>query len=344
MSSSEAKDEMMALVVRSAHSLATRSSLVMRGLRDISAGSQEGYPKSAEDRALELFDEGKFAEAIAICTAGLDANPKDECLWLIKGMCFSEQRKYDELLQCVMPLLEIDGNNPAYWSHVAHVLHRLDRFDEELTYWQKVIQIDPLYEGEWRGIGKCLFSLGRFQEAIEAFDSELKLNSSDDYCQSQKEAAIAAIARQNRESTIRSEDLVPSLVVTLDHWWAEPSPKSHLVDITPRTRSFNFVCKIESISDREQLLGKQMTVLQRGKNADKVYWVADALFVDSDAMPKKIQPKSELIPVVLEVTWLCSTNDKSDADCVREFVSVTEETFGYDDTFETVLQFVWDGE
>src|SRR5216684_1936125 len=134
MSSSDAKDDMTALVVRSAHNLATRSSLVMRGLQDISAGSQENYQKSAEVCALELFHESKFAEAIAICTAGLDANPKDECLWLIKGMCFSEQRKYDELLQCVMPLLEIDGNNPAYWSHVAHVLHRLGRFDEELKY------------------------------------------------------------------------------------------------------------------------------------------------------------------------------------------------------------------
>ena len=55
MSSSDSKDDMTALVVRSAHNLATRSSLVIRGLRDISAGSQEDYPKSAEDRALELF-------------------------------------------------------------------------------------------------------------------------------------------------------------------------------------------------------------------------------------------------------------------------------------------------
>src|ERR1022692_3013561 len=66
-----------------------------------------------------------------------------------------------------MPLLEIDGKNPRYWSHVAQVLHRLGRFEEEFKYWRKVIQIDPHYEGEWKGIGDCLFTLGGYQEAIE---------------------------------------------------------------------------------------------------------------------------------------------------------------------------------
>jgi hypothetical protein len=334
---------MTALVVRSAHILATRSSLVLRGLRDISGGFQEDSLKSAEDRALELFEQSKFEEAISICIAGLDANPRDECLWLIKGMCFSKQEKYEELLHCMLPLLEIDGKNPRYWSHVAQVLHRLNKFEDELKHWRKVIEIEPQYEGEWKGIGNCLFALGRFQEAVEAFDSELKVNPSDAYCQSRREAAFAAISGQNDESqpTIRSEDLIPTLIVTLDHWWAEPSPKGQLAEITPRTRSFNFVCKIESISDREQLLSKQMTVVRR--EDDKVYWVADALFVDSDATPKNIQPNSEWIPVTLEVTLLRSTNEKSDSDCVREFVRAAQDTFGYDDTFGTVMQFVWDG-
>jgi len=76
----------------------------------------------------------------------------------------------------------------------------------------------------------------------------------------------------------------------------------------------------------------------------KVYWVADALFVDSDATPKKIQPNSEWLPVTLEVTWFCTSNDSTASECVREFVSGAEDTFGIDDTFETVLQFRWDGE
>src|SRR6266536_2272931 len=151
MSNPDAKDEMTALVVRSAHELATRSSLVVRGLRDIRSGFYESPVQSIEDRAMGLFNQSKFEEAIAICTSGLDANSMDECLWLIKGMCFSKQEKYDELLQCAIPLLEIDGKNPTYWYLAARVLHRLDKFEEELNHWRKLLQIDPHYEGARKG-------------------------------------------------------------------------------------------------------------------------------------------------------------------------------------------------
>jgi tetratricopeptide (TPR) repeat protein len=348
MSNSDSKDDMTALVVRSAHDLATRSSLVIRGLRDISNGFQEDSFKSVDDRTLELFHQDKFEEAIAVCTAGLDANPKDECLWLIKGMCFSKQEKYDELLKCVVPLLEIDGKNPTYWYLAARVLHRLSKFEDELEHWRKLIEIDPQHKGAWRGIGDCLFNLGKYEEAVEAFDSELRLNPSDEYCQSRKATSLDAVSGHIGKilGTVESEEwkeLIPTLILTLDHWWSEPSPKTELSVMTPRTRSFNFACNMESISGREQLLGKQMSVFQRSKESAKVYWVADALFVDSDATAKKIQPNSELIPVVLELSWFC-TPEKSDADCVLELLSVAEDTFGIDDTFGTVMQFIWDGE
>jgi len=42
----------------------------------------------------------------------------------------------------------------------------LGRHEEELKYWREVIQIDPQYLGAWRRIGDCLFTLGRYQEAV----------------------------------------------------------------------------------------------------------------------------------------------------------------------------------
>jgi len=336
MSNPESKDEMTALVVASAHNLANRSSLVIRGLRDISTGLQEDSFKSAEDCALELFEQNKFEEAIAICTSGLDANPKDEVLWLIKGMCFSKQTKYEELLNCVLPLLEIDGQNPRYWSHVAEVLHRLGRHEEELKYWREVIHIDPQYIGAWKRIGDCLFTLGRYEEAVQAFESELKIDSSDEYCRSRRQDAFAAISGQ------WSSEVVPTLIVTLENWWTEPAPKGPLVEVTTRIRCFNFRCSIESVSGKEQLLGKHITLLQRQMGAKEAYWVADGLFVDFSEKPEKIVPHSEWSPVTVEISWLCST-DKSDEDCVRELLSSAYETFGYDDKFKTLLLFAWEG-
>jgi tetratricopeptide (TPR) repeat protein len=262
-------------------------------------------------------------------------------------MCFSKQEKYEELLQCAIPLLEIDSQNPRHWWLAAEVLHRLGRFEEELEHWQKLMEIDPQFEVAWKGIGNCFLSLGKYHEAVEAFDSALNTNPSDEYCQSQRNTALGLSEHIGKFlGTVESEewkDMIPVLIVTLDHWWSEPSPQTELSTVTPRTRSFNFVCKIESISDQEQVLGKQMTLFQRPKESENVYWVGDALFLEHDANPKKIQPNSEWIAVTLELTWLC-TPEKSDAECVQELLSGAQDTFGIDDTFGTVMQFAWDGE
>ena len=202
MSNSDSKDDMTALVVRSDHDLATRSSLVLRGLRDISTGFQEDSGKLGEDRAQELLSQSKFEEAIAVCTAELDTNPKDERFWSIKGICFSKQEKYDEFLKCAVSLLEIDGKNPTYWYVAARVLHHLSKFEDELEHWRKLIEIDPQYKEARIGIGDCLFTLGRYQEAIQAFDSELDLNPSDDYCPSRRKAALAALSGQDAEAGV----------------------------------------------------------------------------------------------------------------------------------------------
>lgn len=194
MPNQDPREEITALAIRSAQELSIRSSLVSRGLREIANGFQEDYSKSVDDRALELFHQNKFEEAVSICTAALHANPKDECLWLIKGMCFSKQEKYDELLQCAIPLLEIDGQNPRHWYLAAQVLHRLQRFEEELKYWQKCVQIDPHHDGAWKGIGNCLFSLGKYEEAIDAFDSGLRQDPSDEHCRSQRDIALSELS------------------------------------------------------------------------------------------------------------------------------------------------------
>jgi tetratricopeptide (TPR) repeat protein len=340
MSNPESKDEITTLVIRSAHELATRSSLVVRGLKDISSSFQENLPQSAEDRALELFNESKFAEAIFICTTGLDANPKDECLWLIKGMCLSKQEKYDELLQCLIPLLENDANNANYCALAAQVLRRLNRTEEELEYWQRVIEIDPDYEGAWRAVGDCLLEVGRSQDAVQAFDFELKLNPSDAYCQSRREIALAAKWKNENQvlSRLESTELKVSLMVAVEHWWTEPSPKTQLATVTPRSRSFCFVCSIENISDQEQLLGKELTVVRYSPKTGERSWVADALILDSTTIPEKIGVDSEWSRVIIELTWLCSP-EMSEADCVQEFLSDEYETLGYDDRFGTVLLF-----
>lgn len=340
MKNAEARDAITTLVVKSTHELARRPSLVLRGLQDISSGFQSDVIKCALDRAMELLDEGKFDEAIAICTSGLEANPQDECLLQVKAVCLAKQDKYVEGLPYLSRALEVNNTNPFCWSLAARFYHHLGNTEGELYCWNRIIALEPDYKEVWRGIGDCLFTLGRYQEAIEAFASELNLSPSDDYCQSRKEIATAALRKNENQvlTRIESTDLKVSLMVTVGDWWTEPSAKTQLATVTPPFKSFSFVCSIENISDREHLLGKELTVVRYSPNTGQRSWVADALILDSTTIPKKIGADSEWNPVTIEVTWLCSP-EMSDADCVQEFLSDKYETLGYDDKFGTVLLF-----
>jgi tetratricopeptide (TPR) repeat protein len=337
MSNPNSQDDVTALVIRSAHDLATRSSLVLRGLRDIENDFQDDPFKSTDDRALELFHQNKFEKAISICNTGLDANPKDECLWLIKGMCFSKQEKYDELLQCTLPLLEIDPTSTNYQSLAAKVLHRLHRPEEELKYWQRVLEIDPNHKGAWQAIGDCFFELEKYEESVHAFEAELKLNPSDEYSRSRRHNAFAANSGQ------WLSELVPTIVVTLENWWTESFPKSELQGLFGDVKSFSFRCTVKSISEKEQVLGKQISLMQRLNGGKEAYWVGDGLFVDFGEQPAAIAPHSEWTAVTFEISWHCPT-EKSEEECVRELLTSADQTLGHDDKFNTVLSFAWEGE
>jgi tetratricopeptide (TPR) repeat protein len=196
MSSPESNNEITTLVVRSAHQLATRSSLVLRGLRDITRGFSDDAVKSIPDLAMELYLQDKFAEAIAICNNALEANPKDESLWQIKGVCLVRQGKNDEGFKCLTEALAIDDQNQYCWVLAAKVLRRDSyRTEEELDCWRHVIKISPDFMGAWREIGNCLVHLGRCREAVEAFDRELTLNPSDKDCVQQRTAVLEELAR-----------------------------------------------------------------------------------------------------------------------------------------------------
>lgn len=337
MSPSDPKDEMTALVIRSAHELATRSSLVIRGLRDVTDTFLDKSVESTDDRAQGLFDQGKYDEAISICNAGLNTNPKDVCLWLIKGMCFSEQGNDDELLHCAMSLINIDDKAVACWSLAAKVLHRLHRSEEELKHWERVLEIDPDYKGAWAAIGDCLLALGNPQDAVHAFDSELKLNPEDDYCLSRRETVLSVISKQEHQPKDRNTVLAVSLL----GWYSDAFDGKQLAPYK-ETRHLNLVCQITNMSKNECLLGKEISMLRRSKETGEMSLFADALIVggwDSTfKLPLRIAPYSEVDPIDVEVTWTCPL-DKTDPDCVEELFDSAWETIGRDDKFGTLMRF-----
>lgn len=238
-------DQLTAIVAQSTYELSTRASLVARGLRDISQRLQTESVGSAQEQSMELLTQGSVEEAIATCTAGLKVSPTDEILWQIKGVCLAKHGDYSEALNCIDRALQSNAENAYCWVLKCSLLRSLSRTEERLECWRRVITIAPDFEGAWKEIGGCLFALGRFAEAAQAYDSELTLNPQDAECRSKK--GIALITEEMEIDWTR-----PTLLLDTGSWWREPiSPwwrENHHPD-SPGMRCFNFACELKYLPD-----------------------------------------------------------------------------------------------
>ena len=88
------RDDITSLVSRSTSDLATRASLIGRGLRDISERLRADSMKAAQDEAMELLKQERLDEAIAICTAALEIDAVDESLWTEREYASQRRAKW----------------------------------------------------------------------------------------------------------------------------------------------------------------------------------------------------------------------------------------------------------
>ncbi len=334
--SHEERDDITSLVSRSANELAARASLVERGLRDISEGQlQLDSVKSAQDRGLELLNQGSLQEAIAVCTAGLETDPTDEILWQIKGVCLAKLDNLGEGLDCFDRALQSNPENPYCWVLKSRLLLRLNRTEERLECWRRVIGIESDFRGAWKEIGGCLFALGRFTEAAQAYDSELKLNPLDAECGSKKN--IALITEELEIDWNR-----PTLLLDVGSWWREPIT----IPNSTGTRCFNFVCELkclpdsprhakvfcelEYVSDNPREAGKDIASYRRSRATGDMCELGEALLLDDQKGG----------PLILELIR-AFPEDMSDEDCIRELADDAYQTLAYDYAYGNVILFSW---
>ena len=328
----ESKEEVTTLAIRSAQEFSKRASLVSRGLREITGAPRVESADALLNQATELVRQGRFNEASDVCTSALEKYPQDEGLLVTRAVCLAKEGGYEEGLPFLKRALQINTANQYSWILAARFYNHLGNSEEELCCWNQVVAIDPDLKGAWRGRGDCLLKLQRYREAMEAFDSELNLNPSDAYCQSQREIAIAALSGGG--------EWTPTSILNLLGWYSEKFDGRQLAPYT-ETRLLNLMCQIRNISDRECLIGKQLSVYRRSKETGKMQRFAEALILEDATfkLPLRIDPDSEVDPISVEVTWTCPL-DRTDPDCVEELFDVTWDTAARDDEFGTVIKFV----
>ena len=95
---------------------------------------------------------------------------------LQKASDLEKNEKFDESLQCLDEILEIDPNNIDCLNFKRRIYENLGKYDEAIEYCDKRIKLDSNDNFAFLYKGKYLSELGKFDEAIECYDESLLIN------------------------------------------------------------------------------------------------------------------------------------------------------------------------
>ena len=122
----------------------------------------------AEARALELLQQGRFAEAEAAWRAILERRPADPAAQHFLGCVLARTGRAGEGLALIDRSLEASPRNAAFLNNRARVLADAGRLEEALRDLRRAAQADARFFAAFFHLGGVLRLLGRFDESVTA--------------------------------------------------------------------------------------------------------------------------------------------------------------------------------
>jgi tetratricopeptide (TPR) repeat protein len=137
-------------------------------------------PKSREaskwiKKGDDLYDQGKYNEAISCYDNAIEKDLKNKLAWLNKGAALLELMKSDDAISCFDKVIELYPKSAEAWNEKGYALNRLDRFDEAIIAFIKAIEINPKSADSWNGKGIALNNSGKNDEAIQDYDRAIAI-------------------------------------------------------------------------------------------------------------------------------------------------------------------------
>jgi tetratricopeptide (TPR) repeat protein len=166
-------------------------------------------PKSREaskwlKKGDDLYDQGKFDEAISCYDNAIGKDPKNKLAWVNKGAALLELMKSDEAISCFDKVTELYPKSAEAWNQKGYALNRLDRFGDAIIAFDNSIAINPKSADAWNGKGISLDNMGKHDEAIQAYDTAIKIRPNFVEAWNNKGWALAGLGK--KEEAIQAYD------------------------------------------------------------------------------------------------------------------------------------------
>jgi tetratricopeptide (TPR) repeat protein len=110
-------------------------------------------------------------------------------------------------------LLALDPTDAAAWHHRGYALRRLGRYEEALVAFDRELELAPVNtEAIHSNRGYCLQGLGRYEEAIAAFDEVLQINPRHVKALTSRGLCLAALGRYRDALVCYDRALEPNML------------------------------------------------------------------------------------------------------------------------------------
>ena len=143
-----------------------------------------------------LYEQGRYAEAVDAYRLAVEQHPDDPTALSNLGaaLALDKLKRYDEAETHLRRAIEL---NPGYTLHFLAALRaEQQRYDEMLEFLQWLIDIDPDDPEAHLNMGLALSHLGRSDEALRSFDRALFLDPALEDARANREAALEAMKRK----------------------------------------------------------------------------------------------------------------------------------------------------
>ena len=134
------------------------------------------------ERAVQLFELGRYKDAIAYFQKAIPENPNDWTSKFYLAICYINLEQYDDADAITQTLLEEEPNNSDVFYLKAKILLQKDKFKEAHKFIDTAISIHP-YDADYFGLkAGLLLHEKKYEDGLAKVNEGLAINPKNAYC------------------------------------------------------------------------------------------------------------------------------------------------------------------
>lgn len=135
--------------------------------------------QAAYDRALELLQQGKNAEALAVIDAAIHAGARDSSLYNLKGLAASELGRDDEAQESFRNVIRLSPRAAMGYNNLGVLLSKLGHYQDAAANFREAHARDPQNFTALLGLGTSLTALRQYDAAAKYLEKAWTVHPGD---------------------------------------------------------------------------------------------------------------------------------------------------------------------